>query len=131
MWFAIAPYAALNAPRALAPAMGMLLGRPTVALAAAGLLIAFIGAPSAGAKVLAHPALTYLGRISYGLYVYHMAGLMFAKHVFAADTARGHLSRAALGLLLTLLFSMASYRWLESPFLRMKDRFATILTRPV
>jgi peptidoglycan/LPS O-acetylase OafA/YrhL len=130
-WVAIAPYAALNEPRALAPVMGTLLGRPVISLAAIGILVGFIGAPTAGARILGHPVLTYLGRISYGLYVYHMAGLMIAKHVFAADSARGHLLRAALGFLSTLILSAASYHWLESPFLRWKDRFATILTRPV
>lgn len=130
-WFAISPYAGLNAPRAIAPFMGTLLGRPLVAIAAAGLLIAFIGAPADGAKVLAHPVLTYLGRVSYGLYVYHMAGMMFARHILKDENPRGHLARAALGLLLTILFSMASYRWLEMPFLRLKDRFARVLSRPV
>jgi peptidoglycan/LPS O-acetylase OafA/YrhL len=131
VWFTVSFYGGLNAPFATAPALGTLLGRPAVAFAATGLLIAFIGAPASGAKILTNPVLTYLGRISYGLYVYHMAGLMFAKHIFGKDTASGHLARASFGLLLTLLFSMASYRWLESPFLRLKDRFATVLARPV
>jgi hypothetical protein len=32
---------------------------------------------------------------------------------------------------MTVVVALASYRWLESPFLRMKDRFATVLSRPV
>jgi peptidoglycan/LPS O-acetylase OafA/YrhL len=131
VWFVVSRYAGLNAPHNVAPVMGTLLGRPLIAVAATGLLIAFIGAPAYGAKMLAHPLLTYLGRISYGLYVYHMAGLMFARHILKDENASGHVARAALGLLLTLLFSMASYRWLESPFLRLKDSFATVLARPV
>lgn len=131
MWFGVSAHAGLFAPRSLAPVMGTLLGRPTVAIAAAGLLIAFIGAPDYGAKVLVHPVLTYLGKISYGLYVYHMAGLLLARHIFTANTAASYLGYATFGLLFTLLFSMASYRWLEAPFLRLKDRFAVVHARPV
>jgi peptidoglycan/LPS O-acetylase OafA/YrhL len=131
VWCAVSLYAGLNAPRAAAPLLGTIVGRPAVAIAAAGLLLAVIGAPAAGAKFLSHPLLTYLGRISYGLYVYHMTGLMFAHHLFSNETAIGRVERAILGLLLTVLFSAISYRWLDSPFLRLKDRFATILARPV
>jgi len=131
IWFTASFYGGLNAPRAMAPVLGTLIGRPAVAFGAIVLLIAFIGAPDAGAKVLAHPILTYLGRISYGLYVYHVAALTLAKHLFATDNIGSHVARALLGLVLTILFSMASYRWLETPFLHLKDRFAKVLSRPV
>jgi peptidoglycan/LPS O-acetylase OafA/YrhL len=36
-----------------------------------------------------------------------------------------------LGFALTLILALGSYRWVESPFLRLKDRFATVLSRPV
>jgi peptidoglycan/LPS O-acetylase OafA/YrhL len=42
-----------------------------------------------------------------------------------------YLGYAALGLLLTIALSSISYRWLESPFLRLKDRFAVVQSRPV
>jgi peptidoglycan/LPS O-acetylase OafA/YrhL len=38
---------------------------------------------------------------------------------------------AISGFLLTLVFSAISYRWLESPFLKMKERFAVVRSRPV
>jgi peptidoglycan/LPS O-acetylase OafA/YrhL len=131
VWCAVAPLAGLNEPWAVVSAPGTLLGRPLVAIAAAGILAAFIGAPAAGAKMLARPVLTYLGRISYGLYVYHMGGLMLARFILHDESPGGHAARAALGLLLTLIFSAVSYRWLETPFLHLKDRFAKVLSRPV
>jgi peptidoglycan/LPS O-acetylase OafA/YrhL len=127
----VSAYAGLNAPRAAIPAMGTLLGRPAVAIAASGLLVAVIGAPASGLRILAHPVLTYLGRISYGLYVYHMASLMLGRHLFRTNTVSGYVEYAIFGLILTVLFSMASYRWLETPFLRLKERFATVVARPV
>ena len=35
------------------------------------------------------------------------------------------------GLTLTIVLASASYRWLESPFLRLKEKFATVKSRPV
>jgi peptidoglycan/LPS O-acetylase OafA/YrhL len=102
-----------------------------VAIAAAGLLVAVIGAPSAGAGVLTNPVLTYLGRISYGLYVYHAAGLLIASHLFHASSAKGRAFFMVLGFMITVGLSALSYRWLETPFLRMKERFAIVNSRPI
>jgi peptidoglycan/LPS O-acetylase OafA/YrhL len=131
LWCIAAAYAKLNEQTEVAPTLGTLLGRPLVALAAAGLLIAVIGAPAAGAKILANSMLNYLGRISYGLYVYHIAGLTIAGHFFRANSVKGFTVYALFGLVLTVIFSIISYRWLESPFLRIKERFALVRSRPV
>ena len=32
---------------------------------------------------------------------------------------------------MTVLLAFASYRWIESPFLRMKTRFAIVPSRPI
>jgi peptidoglycan/LPS O-acetylase OafA/YrhL len=131
VWCITAAYAQLNEQTEVAPVLGTLIGRPLVALAAAGLLIAAIGAPAAGAKILTNSVLNYLGRISYGLYVYHAAGLLIAGHLVRKNSIRGFTAFALLGMLLTVMFSMISYRWLESPFLRIKERFALVRSRPV
>jgi peptidoglycan/LPS O-acetylase OafA/YrhL len=41
------------------------------------------------------------------------------------------LATKALGLGMTVMLAFASYRWVESPFLRLKDHFSTVLSRPV
>ena len=131
LWCIVASQTNLNAQTEVAPVMGTLLGRPLVALAAAGLLVAVIGAPAVGARALTGSWLTYLGRISYGLYVYHAAGLLLAWHLFRGNSVKIYAAYALTGFGLTVLFSALSYRWLESPFLKMKERFAIVRSRPV
>jgi len=55
--------------------------------------------------------LIYLGKISYGLYVVHLAVLSVIPH------------RPLCALLITILLAHLSYQFLESPFLRLKNRF--------
>lgn len=61
---------------------------------------------------------TYLGKISYGLYVFHAAILRLVVSPL-------------LALPLTIGMAALSYRFLESPFLWRKDRFAHVGTRAV
>lgn len=81
--------------------------------------------------LLARPTMVYLGRISYGLYVFHV----FAIRVIAQ--LRGERASLAMHALmplcsfaLTLALAAASYRWLEAPFLRWKQRFSRIGKTP-
>jgi peptidoglycan/LPS O-acetylase OafA/YrhL len=77
-------------------------------------------------------ALVYLGRISYGLYVFHVLALMISSYtVRRPDSTLGRfLLRDAIAFAITVALSAASYRWLESPFLTLKQRFTHVLSRP-
>jgi len=94
-------------------------------LIVAGSVVLFLGA--AGSHVFAHPTLVYLGRRSYGLYVLHLAGLALASFVFPLLT----IANALAGFTLTVLMAAASYHWLETPFLALKNRFTYIESRPI
>jgi peptidoglycan/LPS O-acetylase OafA/YrhL len=76
--------------------------------------------------------LVYLGRISYGLYIFHFLGLIladkFLNHFLGSQAFRGGLP---LAFLLTVVFAALSYHFYESRFLRIKERFARIPSRPV
>jgi peptidoglycan/LPS O-acetylase OafA/YrhL len=72
--------------------------------------------------------LVYLGKISYGLYVYHKLALTIAGLIIGKD--RFPLFWMA-GLAITITLAPLSYRFLESPFLHLKGRFAVIASRPV
>jgi peptidoglycan/LPS O-acetylase OafA/YrhL len=87
-------------------------------------------------SIMEHPVLVYLGRISYGLYVYHFA-IIFAlsltkvERLYNAPIAWRVISAIAM-LSVTILVSVVSYELLEAPFLRMKDRFfPTGVVRPM
>jgi peptidoglycan/LPS O-acetylase OafA/YrhL len=83
-------------------------------------------------------ALTYLGRISYGLYVFHWmvvvaavhaARLLVSQHLFQPLLARGVMAIAAF--LLTVVLASLSYRFFEAPILRFKKRFEVVRTSAV
>jgi peptidoglycan/LPS O-acetylase OafA/YrhL len=71
--------------------------------------------------------LVYLGRISYGLYVFHLFALAVMMHVLFVPGLGIPLSfplRVLTSFLLTVALAATSYTWLEEPFLRLKERFA-------
>jgi peptidoglycan/LPS O-acetylase OafA/YrhL len=79
-----------------------------------------------------HPALIRLGRISYGLYVFHMPALMCVDYALVKIMpANGMFLKATLGFGLTVAAAELSYRYFETPFLRLKARFAAVRSRPI
>jgi peptidoglycan/LPS O-acetylase OafA/YrhL len=81
-------------------------------------------------KLLPGPLL-YLGRISYGLYVFHGLVLVATRAIGGSAAARLHLPGAFLiaQLLITVAIAAASYQFLERPFLKLKSRFELVHTR--
>jgi peptidoglycan/LPS O-acetylase OafA/YrhL len=106
----------------------VLLGYPVAVLGAVALFLATIR-PGA---TLRHNPFVYLGRISYGLYVFHVLGLMISDYtVLHQDSSLGrYLLRNAVAFAIAVVLASVSYRWLESPFLRMKQRFTHVASRP-
>ncbi len=82
--------------------------------------------------------LVYLGRISYGLYVFHLFALAWVMKWLSVPLVGIPLNfqgRLITAFILTVGLAAVSYRWLELPFLRLKKRFSYIddhePTRPV
>ena len=85
-----------------------------------------------GISTRPHGALLYLGKISYGLYVYHALGNVLSGKVIPVHTAFVQLAlRPTMALGITIMLAAASYTVLEKPFLKLKERFAHIDSRPV
>lgn len=84
----------------------------------------------------------HLGRISYGLYVFHSFALFLFAMIPMENTGmnglHSHVLRAALilavrvaaPLLATYILAELSYRFFERPFLRMKQRHTVIVSQP-
>lgn len=101
---------------------------PAVTLACMALIVSTLGLQMPPRRLLVR-TFTYLGRISYGLYVFHWMfiaslGVPLAHEPFA------RLSRAMAALVFTIATAASSYHFLEKPFLQWKETFARIKSRP-
>ncbi|HEY0785621.1 MAG TPA: acyltransferase [Acidobacteriaceae bacterium] len=112
---------------------GPMLGYWAVGLGCACLLVSALGI---GRQAIPRP-LVYLGKISYGLYVFHQISLEVVSHLLnhtallnsAAHHAAYGIGHVGLGLLLTGALAALSYRFYEKPFLRWKDAFTVVRSR--
>ncbi|MBT0769475.1 acyltransferase [Kineosporia sp. J2-2] len=71
------------------------------------------------ARLLECGPLRWMGKISYGWYLYHFPVFTILDH-YVADGG----VRFALALPGSMLLASASYRWIETPFLRRKKQYA-------
>jgi peptidoglycan/LPS O-acetylase OafA/YrhL len=114
-------------PDGRVPLLGTLIGDPVVPLACTAILVGFIDLP------FRSRVLQYLGKISYGLYVYHLTGLLLIDKLLPGGGA-GPIHaclRIVFALGLTIAISAASYKIVETPFLKLKRRFTYVDSRPV
>jgi peptidoglycan/LPS O-acetylase OafA/YrhL len=77
------------------------------------------------ANALGHPALETLGNLSYSMYVIHPLFIMLFFTGFYPRLTPGVYPLVAYVTIIggTLIVSALSYRFLETPFLRLRDRF--------
>jgi peptidoglycan/LPS O-acetylase OafA/YrhL len=108
-------------------------------LAALGTVLVFLAAVDLDRPV--PQWLRYLGKISYGLYVFHMLMLTCTMWLLARMAhGLGFHGRSLIAvkmmvplaaLAFTIGLAAASYRWLETPFLRLRKRFTIVASRPI
>ena len=104
---------------------------PAIAAATTIILLASL-MHRAVARNLFTTVLIYLGRISYGLYVWHLLALDLAERLkFGNHYLVTLATRVIIGFILTVAFSVLSYELYESYFLKLKERFTFIPSRPV
>jgi hypothetical protein len=88
---------------------------------------AFLLATIGSGSWMCNSRLIYLGRISHGLYVYHGVMILATLAIFASCPGWVKwLICPPLSLGATIAVSAVSYRWFETPFLRLKARFQYI-----
>ena len=113
-------------------AIPLIAGYTLVAVGCCLLFLGFLGMPR---QWLPKP-LVYFGKISYGLYVFHVLALDCVREAVArigsSTFGSGSVSYLLVlvgGLVVTILLAMASYRFLELPFLKLKERFTFVESR--
>ena len=109
---------------------------PRYLLALPGCLCLFFSCLQLPSGRLQRPFI-YLGKISYGLYVFHVLWLSLIRDALQ-HLPGGRLSSLAFQMIVmaialpaTVLTGVLSYQYLESPFLRLKKRFTFVRSRPL
>ncbi len=100
-------------------------GFTLIALFSAGLLLLAVLSGSWLHRLLRIAPLTYLGRLSYGLYFFHALPIYIMINLGLAEPYhRIRLLFVPIAFTYAFLAAWLSFRYLESPFLRLKERLA-------
>ncbi len=110
-------------------------GMMAVALIAVGCIAIFLAVYGIPAEYVPKP-LVYMGKISYGLYVFHPLSLSLAAKIVSLSPDTRHDSVRMSGTYLVALgiatgISSLSYAYFEQPFLKLKERFAFVPSRKI
>jgi peptidoglycan/LPS O-acetylase OafA/YrhL len=124
-WF-VAGYSSFDVPDT-AP-MTVVTAYILIALGAGAFILAAFGLRDSW---FVHPWLVYLGRISYGLYIFHATILTMLVVLLQRLPMWTMWSLfPILGLVSTVAIAATSYKWFESPFLRLKRHFQYVRSVP-
>lgn len=92
-----------------------------VGLASVVLVLELVNNPAGLAgRIASHPVPVYLGRISYGIYLWHYPLLIETRYLFP-DSKGGALVAVAVAVAIGM--AAASHRFVEPPFLRLKRSY--------
>jgi peptidoglycan/LPS O-acetylase OafA/YrhL len=88
------------------------------------IVLALLTPDSAGARLLSTRPLVYLGRISYGVYLWHF--LVYEGALYAVRAHMPSASVRVVAALASVAIAAASYELVERRFLRLKKRFTPV-----
>jgi peptidoglycan/LPS O-acetylase OafA/YrhL len=136
-WMTASGVCFIKDPNASHSTASMTLGYELVAIGCLGIVLSLLGS-----SVKHVPGyIIYLGKISYGLYVFHGIALFATTFVrkyleqggsqTSATALLMFLADRMVGLALTIGLAALSYKYLETPWLRLKSSFTFIQSRPV
>jgi peptidoglycan/LPS O-acetylase OafA/YrhL len=92
------------------------------------LAVSLVGMKGRYARLLSWAPLVYLGKISYGIYVYHVFIIVLVSPLLiplGMSEDHNAFGRIAILLALTVAASSLSWHWLEQPFLAWKNALKT------
>jgi len=84
-------------------------------------------------KIFSRELFVFLGKRSYGLYLYHLLGNGVAAYIIKHITIlpSNLLASFLYSLTFTIIVSIISYKIVETPFLKWKKKFEVIISRPI
>jgi peptidoglycan/LPS O-acetylase OafA/YrhL len=74
---------------------------------------------------LENPVFNYLGKISYGMYMYHTIAVVIGVKI-SHSFGNSNFVSYPISYILTIIMSGLSYQYFEKPFLKIKDKFTTV-----
>jgi len=98
-------------------------GFALISIGIAVLIIDMLVFPSSLSRCFEFAPLVWIGKISYGLYLWHFPIFEAFRKLFEGKTSPVFYKVA--GIVVTVLVATASYYFLEQPFLKLKRRFDT------
>jgi peptidoglycan/LPS O-acetylase OafA/YrhL len=136
-WLIASGVCLIKDPHAIHSLASMVIGYELVAIGCLCIFLSLLGA-----SVDHIPGyIIYLGKISYGLYIFHAIALAATTFIRQhLEVAGSHhftialplfLADRIVGLTLTIALAALSYKYLESPWLRLKKKFTFIQSRAV
>jgi peptidoglycan/LPS O-acetylase OafA/YrhL len=128
LWFIASFVFHVKDPGPVSSALNLVAGYTAVELGCVMLLLSVMGLSPTR---LPRP-LIYLGRISFGLYVFHVLGLRIAASLSQRlGVGDSGVFGTILGLAVTISLAAISYNFYEKPFLKLKKRLELVKSRPV
>jgi peptidoglycan/LPS O-acetylase OafA/YrhL len=102
--------------------------RPTIIATAFTLLVAIFIPPNSKIRIKENNIISYLGKISFGLYVYHLIFVhILFQYFLNQEILMDNFCTVGIFMAITfgasVLVSMISFRFLEVPFLKFRERF--------
>jgi peptidoglycan/LPS O-acetylase OafA/YrhL len=112
------------------PQLTELLGYPLVAACAVAVLLSVLSdGTSIVSRVLSVRPLVFGGKISYGLYMYHILAIQLV-YTYGKGSL-GMVWSRVVALMVTCLFAIISYKYFEHPFLLLKEKYSEVKSRPI
>ncbi len=91
-----------------------------------GIIILQLAANPIFSKVLEHAVLNYLGKISYGLYMFHAIGIMISIKLGIYLGINNNWFFYPFSLIFTIVLASVSYHYYEHYFLKLKSKFTIV-----
>lgn len=123
LWFALTPYGDVFARPYSYPAHQHTVGLTIIDTLGALLILLAVDTSTWTFRVLRLRPLRWLGRLSYGAYVFHDVVHPICGFAVSRIAPSATWLTATFGLALTIPLAWASFRWFETPFLNLKERW--------